>query len=337
MNILFPLAQAGSGSDIFTYNLVSGLNNSSIQADIQYLPRWSGYVPSFMGKMCKSAGYDIVHANTWNGFAFKKNNQPLVVTEHHLVHDSIFQPYKTSLQRLYHTYIFQFEKKSINVADSVISISNYTKNKVEEVFDYFDSILIYNGIDEKIFKPLEVENHKIYSNILLPSKNTILFFSGNATVRKGGDLLPKIMNELGENYTLLISGGLRKSIHLNAPNIISTGKLSLQELVEIYNYADIFLFPTRLEGFGLSVAEAMACGKPVVTTDCSSMPELVVDGKGGFLCEMDNVKDFAESIRILAEDSSLRREMGKFNRNRVEKKFTLDRMVQEYIREYKKL
>ncbi|QXO93557.1 glycosyltransferase family 4 protein [Methanospirillum purgamenti] len=337
MKILFPLAQADSGSDVFTYNLVSGLNNSSIQADIQNLPRWSGYVPSFMGKICKSAGYDIIHANTWNGYPFKNNNQPLLVTEHLLVHDPIFLPYKTSLQRLYHSYIFQWEKKSINVADSVISISNYTKNKIEEVFGYSDSILIYNGIDENFFKPFDVENQRIDSNIVVPSKNTILFFSGNATIRKGGDLLPKIMNELGDKYSLLISGGLRKNTHLNAPNIISTGKLSLHELVEIYNYADIFLFPTRLEGFGLSVAEAMACGKPVVTTDCSSMPELVVDGKGGFLCEMDNVKDFAESIRILAEDSSLRREMGLFNRNRVEKKFTLDRMVQEYIREYKYL
>jgi Glycosyltransferase len=105
----------------------------------------------------------------------------------------------------------------------------------------------------------------------------------------------------------------------------------------MYNYADIFLFPTRLEGFGLSVAEAMACGKPIVTTDCSSMPELVIDGKGGFLCEMDNVKDFADSIRILAEDSGLRRQMGTFNRARVIEKFSLDRMVQEYITVYKKL
>lgn len=336
MKILFPLAKADSGSDVFTYNLVSGLNNSSIQADIQYLPKWSGYVPSIMKKICKTTGYNIIHSNTWNGYPFK-NNLPLIVTEHHLVHDPIFQPYKTSLQRLYHSYIFQCEKKSINVADSVISISNYTKNKIEEVFGYSDSILIYNGIDENIFKPFDVENQKIDSNNVVPSKKTMLFFSGNATIRKGGDLLPKIMNELGENYSLLISGGLRKNTHLNAPNIVSTGKLSLQELVEIYNYADIFLFPTRLEGFGLSVAEAMACGKPVVTTDCSSMPELVVDGKGGFLCEMDNVKDFAESIRIIAEDSSLRREMGIFNRKRVEKKFTLDRMVQEYIKEYKKL
>ena len=91
------------------------------------------------------------------------------------------------------------------------------------------------------------------------------------------------------------------------------------------------------EGFGLSVAEAMACGKPVVTTNGSSLPELVIDEKGGFLCEMDNVKEFAESIRIIAEDASLRREMGIFNRNRVEKKFTLDRMVKEYIKVYKKL
>jgi hypothetical protein len=84
LNILFPLAQAGSGSDIFTYNLFSGLNNSSIQADIQYHPRWSGNVPSFMGKMCKPVGYDVIHANTWNGFAFTRL-KPTVVTSHSAV------------------------------------------------------------------------------------------------------------------------------------------------------------------------------------------------------------------------------------------------------------
>ncbi|PWR72909.1 glycosyltransferase family 4 protein [Methanospirillum stamsii] len=336
MQIIFPLIKAGSGSDVFTYNLVTGLKKTSITTNIKYLPLWSGYIPYLSRLFCDTSEYDLIHSNTWNGFAFK-NNLPLVVTEYHLVNDPIFLPYKTSLQRLYHSYIFQCEKKSINVADSVISISNYTKNKIEEVFGYSDSILIYNGIDETIFKPFDVENQRVNSNNVVPSKNKILFFSGNAIIRKGGDLLPKIMNELGDKYSLLISGGLRKNTHLNAPNIISTRKLSLQELVETYNNADIFLFPTRLEGFGLSVAEAMACGKPVVTTNCSSMPELVVDGKGGYLCPMDDVKAFADAIRHLAEDENLRKKMGIFNRQRILDMFTIGRMTNEYIRLYRKL
>ena len=84
MNILFPLVRAGSGSDIFTYNLVSGLNNLSVHADVQYLPGWTGYVPSLMGRICRPEGYDLIHANTWNGFSFTKI-KPTVVTAHSAV------------------------------------------------------------------------------------------------------------------------------------------------------------------------------------------------------------------------------------------------------------
>ncbi len=99
---------------------------------------------------------------------------------------------------------------------------------------------------------------------------------------------------------------------------------------ELYRHADLLLFPTVREGFGLAAAEAMACGLPVVATDCSSIPELVVDGKGGFLCQTGNTEQFAARINELAESASLRRQMGEYNRARVEEKFTLQRMVNEY-------
>ena len=53
---------------------------------------------------------------------------------------------------------------------------------------------------------------------------------------------------------------------------------------ERYGSMDILLMPSVREGFGLSIAEAMACGLPVVATNCSAIPELIDDGKGGFLC-----------------------------------------------------
>ena len=93
---------------------------------------------------------------------------------------------------------------------------------------------------------------------------------------------------------------------------------------------DILLMPTVREGFGLAVAEAMACGLPVVASDCSSIPELIDDGKGGYLCPIGDVDAFAEKINLLAESPTLRREMGEYNRTKVEKLFTLDRMVKNY-------
>jgi glycosyltransferase involved in cell wall biosynthesis len=74
----------------------------------------------------------------------------------------------------------------------------------------------------------------------------------------------------------------------------------------------------------------MACGLPVVASDCSSLPEQVDEGKGGFLCPVGDIDAFAEKINLLADSPKLRREMGEYNRAKVEKMFTLDRMIKEY-------
>jgi glycosyltransferase involved in cell wall biosynthesis len=93
---------------------------------------------------------------------------------------------------------------------------------------------------------------------------------------------------------------------------------------------DILLMPTVREGFGLSVAEAMATGLPVVASDCSSIPELIDNGLGGFLCPVGDVDQFAEKINLLADNPALRKQMGEYNRAKVERMFRLDQMVENY-------
>jgi glycosyltransferase involved in cell wall biosynthesis len=100
---------------------------------------------------------------------------------------------------------------------------------------------------------------------------------------------------------------------------------------------DILLMPTVREGFGLAIAEAMACGLPVVASNCSAIPELIDEGKGGFLCPVGDVDAFAEKINLLADSPILRREMGNYNRAKVEKMFTLDRMASEYQELFEKV
>jgi len=68
----------------------------------------------------------------------------------------------------------------------------------------------------------------------------------------------------------------------------------------------------------------------VVATNCSSLPELIDEGQGGFLCGLGNVDDFAAKINLLADNEALRQEMGAYNRAKVEDMFTLSRMVAGY-------
>jgi len=334
LKILFPLSQAGSGSDIFTYNLVFGLNTPSIQAEIQYLPKWSGYIPSFMGKMCNSTGYDIIHANTWNGFAFTRL-KPTVVTSHSAVRLPELKKYQTISQHSFYKLVSKREASSLKTAMVVCCVSRFTAKYLEKMYGYSDSTIIYNGINTDIFCPIQ---NKKTSNYNVKDKKIKLFFSGNTRLMKGFDLIPKIMRELGEEYILTIASGLRNQKRSTPQNnIIDLGRIKSNQIHQFYQDTDVFLFPSRLEGFGLSVAEAMACGKPVVTTDCSSLPELVIDGKGGYLCPMDDVSAFAEAIRHLAEDENLRARMGRFNRQRVLDHFTIEKMTQEYLKVYRKI
>jgi glycosyltransferase involved in cell wall biosynthesis len=274
MKILFPLVSAGSGSDVFVRNLVSGLTHTSVSAGIQYLPSWSGYSPYLAGKLCNLSGYEVIHANTWNGYGFKQV-QPLVVTEHHVVHDTFFTPYTTLAQRAYYRLIYHNERKSLDSAESVTAVSRYTQKKLNEVFGYSSSKMIYNGIDTSLFSPASVQK----SELGIDDETIVLLYVGNHLRRKGADLLEPIMHKLGDDFLLLTTSGLRtKGTHLSK-NIRPLGKTGIQDLVRAYNLCDILLFPSRLEGFGLCVAEAMACEKPVITTNSSSLPELVEQDK----------------------------------------------------------
>jgi glycosyltransferase involved in cell wall biosynthesis len=120
--------------------------------------------------------------------------------------------------------------------------------------------------------------------------------------------------------------------------MIPLGRLSDDELVAAYAECDALLFPSRMEGFGYPVAEAMACGKPVVTTNASSMPELVEHGEGGLLCPVDDVQAFATAIRELAGLEAREREaMGVHNRRRVIERFTHARFAAEHAALYEGL
>ncbi|MCQ1535093.1 glycosyltransferase family 4 protein [Methanosarcina sp. KYL-1] len=332
MKVIFKQIVGGSGVDVWANNLSSGLVENGIDSSVSYFSPFYAFFPQALSLKKDSYDFYITHSNIAYGSYFKTSG-PLVVTEHHLVHDPSFSQYTSLSQKAYYKFVYLSEKKCLQVADTVTCVSKYTKQKLEEVFEYYDSKLIYNGVNTNVFRPISIIKEK-YG---VDADKTVLFFAGNLSIRKGADLLPKIMRELGDDFLLVTTSGLRSNFKDHFTNIMTLGRLSEDELVNIYNLCDIFLFPSRLEGFGLAVAEAMSCGKPIVTTDCSSLPELVMDGKGGFLCNVDCTQEFVESIRLLANDENMRLKMGRFNRRRVENLFSSDQMIDQYIKLYAKL
>lgn len=331
MNIFYPLIKGQAGGDIYCEILSRAMSQLDIESKIKYYHPIAGIIPPlfrYASKNINIESYDIIHSNADYGYIFK-SDKPLVITSHHLTFGDQYQRYTSFIEKTYHKIIFYYTRKSLSDADCIVAVSNNTKDDIEKIFGITDVRVIYNGVDSEIFKPLNVTD-------ICPDKIKILFV-GNLTKRKGADLLPKIMKILDDRFILYYTSGLRTKYRFSNTKMIPLGTLSLDRLVEMYNICDIVISPSRLEGFGYSVAEAMSCKKPVIATNCSSLPELIDDGMGGFLCDIDNVAMFSKKITVLGDDDNLRKDMGIYNRNKILKKFNIDKMSKEYAKLYRKI
>jgi glycosyltransferase involved in cell wall biosynthesis len=105
------------------------------------------------------------------------------------------------------------------------------------------------------------------------------------------------------------------------------------EIPPILAHADIFLLPSRFEGFGLTLVEAMAAGCVPIATHLQGITDMIVeDGVSGFLCPLGQVKAFADKIALLHRDRERLRQMAAAAQRRVQEKFTLARMAADYDR-----
>jgi glycosyltransferase involved in cell wall biosynthesis len=106
------------------------------------------------------------------------------------------------------------------------------------------------------------------------------------------------------------------------------------EKVDYYRVADVFVSTSELEGFGFTVAEAMACGLPVVVSNRGALPEIVESGQGGILCDPKDHPAFARSVLGLLADATVRERFGAANRARVERLFRWEVCAREVRRVY---
>ena len=309
----------GNGAFIVHEQLASCLDGYSLRP---YHPNFTLFPPLLALIRCKRT--DIIHTTPDYGIFFNKRNSKLVLTFHNYVLDPFMRRYSSMLQKIhYKTDLKYFTQVSLQQADILTAVSYFTADLVKQNMDLNQDIrVIYNGIDESLFIPEKAKENDSSINVL---------FSGNTSRRKGFDFLPRLLPLLNNNIRILYTTGLRN----RRPCIVSDRMLNIgciphKEMVGLYQQADILIFPSIREGFGLSVAEAMSCGLPVVAFNTSSLPELIDHGSGGYLTDIYDVSMFAGVINTLAESRSLRAQMGEYNRAKVEEKFTLSRMVEDY-------
>jgi glycosyltransferase involved in cell wall biosynthesis len=340
MRPLYVSPTGRGGVDFGIQNILRSVRRfGAVRAELLRLPEIYNFVPAQIPRGLPPnwyEGFDIIQGRSRVAFALRAPGRPLVTTVHHLTTDPQLQPYSSLAQRVFYRLVeSRYDEWSIRRANAVVCVSRFVQRQVEQTYGKRDTHLIYDGIDTDIFVPtadLARADHG------LPASNARirLLFAGNNTRRKGFDLLPRIMDLLPADYVLFHTGGFQgrggEPLH---PRMIPIGSPDRDGLVAAYQSCDILLFPSRLEGFGIVAAEALACGRPVVTTDASALPEVVDHGQNGFLCRRDDVAGYAERVRELGEDAVLRRRFGEHGREKVVRAFGYAPLGQGFVALYR--
>ena len=196
-----------------------------------------------------------------------------------------------------------------------------------------DVTVIYEGIDVEKFKPLPRKQLRGSSDFLLL---TVSPLDETEIVRKGLKSLLVALHEAVKtvsNVKLIVVGKTNggystlqrmvKDLGIE-DNVVFTGFLSDSRLLALYRKCDVFVLPSLHEGFPTVCAEAQACEKPVITTNRSSMPEVIENMKSGILIMPRRPKELADAIIKLLENKEICSQMGRFGRAVIVNNFSRD-------------
>ena len=152
-------------------------------------------------------------------------------------------------------------------------------------------------------------------------------------------VLPDVLKAVPDLFYVVIGGGdLQRSLEELArksparDRILFVGKLRLDQLKGYYSRSDVFVMPSRQEGFGIVFVEAMALGKAVIAGDHGGAPEVVRDGVTGYLIDPNDYKALTQCLIQILQDEALRKKMGEAGRQRIDENFTVVRFEERLTR-----
>ena len=280
-------------------------------------------------------GFDLIHATTHYGtFVPCAHRNVITITD---VSPLLHPETHGRMQVYYHKYVLPAVLKR---ADAIITISVSSKRDILSCYpvDEGKVQVIHLGVDSRFQPTRGVENDFTRS---LPERYILNI--GTLEARKN---LPRLL----EAYAMARSRGLEQKLLIggasgwrlsNLARIVDTHKLEEHvrflgfvedaDLPQLYSKADFFVYPSLYEGFGMPIVEAMACGTPVITSGCSSMPE--VAGDAALLVDPLDPADLAEKMVALAGSEELCRSLSERGRGRAAR-FTWEQTARETVALY---
>lgn len=333
LRIWLPTIRAGSGTDVFAQRLANALRGAGHTPLLQWFDHRYELMPWRLSRVVAPPDIDVVHAGSWQGFAFKRVGVPLVVTEHLYAAHPAFSPYRSKLQAAYHRlFTEQCAKRSYAEADAIVTVSEFCASAMR--MDIRKSVeVIHNWVDTTLFSPSE---SRARDNSI--DKIIRLLFVGNPSRWKGADILPDLAVMLGSGFEICCLGGLRRGFKQDAlpPNMTLLPSVVPESMPEVYRTVDVVLVPTRYEAFGYIALEAMASGLPVAGFNSAGTAEVCVNGETALLAPVDDVEGLVASIRKLGANTSLRARLGLAGRQRAIECFGEAKAISAYVDVYRR-
>jgi glycosyltransferase involved in cell wall biosynthesis len=298
----------------------------------------------------KRRGCDVVHIPQL--FWVPRNLPcPYVITVHDVVEHMYRARDRSSLRRSLH---FQLTRHVLKKAGRILAVSKFTKSEIEKLFGIAGRHIevVYNAIDERFLRGHATEADQqvleerylvtypflLYAGRISPHKNLVRIIQAFAALKaelekqaKYPDLkLIIIGDELSKHPDLrrtAIRSGVQNDVRF-------MGFVPIEMLRLFYDAAKVFVFPSLFEGFGLQPLEAMAHGTPVVTSNTSSLPEVI--GQAAVLVNPENVFEIMRALHRVLLDQSVRDKIRQRGYEQV-KKYSWDASAQRILEVYEEI
>jgi len=234
-------------------------------------------------------------------------------------------------------------KPVLRSADEIILVSDYLQKEFIKRFPEYESKTssIHCGVNSSLFEPLTRE--EVIEELQLPRDTFNILYLGRVIENKGIDVFDSIIDELKENdnFRFIIVGDGQEKQKLvekydSQPNVIFHSSVPKTEVPKWFNAADVFIFPTKREAFGLVALESSACGTPVIAHKVGGVPEIIEDKKSGYLVEIGSTEEFSKRIVELYEKPSLKNSLS-ITGFENSKSQTIEKQIKKILNLYTKL
>ena len=304
-HVWMPLIRTGTGAEVYTRVLARRLRERGHRVTLDVVPHAFQYFP-WLAPIAAPRDADVTLANSWYAAAFASRRLPVVSVCHLVVHDDRLAPYKTWARGVFHRhFVRRMERAAVRRAAANVAVGPMVARQMKAYLGAERVVIVNNGVDTDFFRPgedAEGEGDRPFR----------LLFVGKPSLRKGFDIIARIVGRLG-NDVQFVCAGPEPAEDLPRPDGIYLGVLDREAVREAYRGADLLLFPSRMEGLSLAVAEAMACGLPVLTCEGSAMDDFVTRDAGIVRAEHD-IDGFVADIERVMHEPARHRTMRRLSR-----------------------